>query len=75
MATRMQKPYLAPGDTVTVYADPVTRQKREGTVTLHQFLGKADGDHSGRLEWWEVHFHADRPGYYVNRWVGVIDRN
>lgn len=45
-----------PGDTVTIYQDPITRQKPEGDATLIRCLNPVDRDGLSR---WEVRFAGE----------------
>jgi hypothetical protein len=61
---------LKAGDVADVYHDPITRQKREGTVILFADSGMRNDE----LEFWSIHFIDDPPGVYTGRWINPEDR-
>ena len=56
---------MKPGDIVTIYNKPITKEYEEGKARLILEIGKDLGD---GLSMWEVEF-LDEPGYTFWRWV------
>lgn len=57
---------LKPGDTVTVYHDPVTQTNPEGQAVLRKLV--IDDTKDGGGQYWDVHFTDDEYGS-VPRWI------
>ncbi len=55
---------MKPGDIVTIYHDPITRQHKEGKAKLIHHHELSDKDQ----EYWEVEF-IDDPGTPYTRWI------
>jgi hypothetical protein len=49
---------MKPGDTVTIYKDPITKTKPEGRATLVRFIAEVHGG-----EMWEVRFEGEAETY------------
>jgi hypothetical protein len=61
---------LNQGDIVTVYQDPITKQKAEGPADLRRFVA-ADPD---GLQRWMVHFVGDHAADGYERLIDPADR-
>lgn len=61
---------LAPGDVVTVYQDPITRENEEGTAILVQCLLEEDEG----LSYWKVRFLGDPSFGFLRRIPAEAER-
>jgi hypothetical protein len=58
---------LKKGMVVTIYQDPYTRIKKEGTATLVKLLDPHIGEQGGKLlQRWDVRFEGDRKIFIRN---------